>query len=532
MGFDDWFLTADERGNTATTLDSRHADGAAWSTGNRVVPLIHGATYFADLLEHVDALGKDDLLFFTDWRGDPDQRLSEPDRNVEDVLSAAAERGAIVKGLLWRSHMDKLQFSAEENRHLGDDVEERCGEVLLDERVRFGGSHHQKFVVLRHPAEPTRDVAYVGGIDLGHSRRDDVDHGGDPQPQEMPDVYGKTPPWHDVQVAIRGPAVGDVETVFRERWTDPTPMTRNPFRRLRDAFAHEDTTPDRLPPQPPDPLPRGSHAVQILRTYPHRRPPFPFAPGGERSIARAYLKAISRARRLIYLEDQYLWSTDVANCFAEALREHPTLRLVAVVPAHPDQEGISTIGENLGRERALSILREAAGDRVAVYTPENHAGTPVYVHAKVCVIDDVWASVGSDNLNRRSWTYDSELSCAVVDEERDAREPHDPGGLGDGARVYARDLRLHLAREHLDLATGDDSSLCDLDAAFDAFATTADALDSWHRNGQIGPRPAGRLRRYQPPKLPPLSNYWAAPLYGMLLDPDGRPRALRRKKKF
>ncbi|BCB83534.1 hypothetical protein Psuf_008470 [Phytohabitans suffuscus] len=85
-----------------------------------------------------------------------------------------------------------------------------------------------------------------------------------------------------------------------------------------------------------------------------------------------------------------------------------------------------------------------------VFDVENHAGGPVYVHAKVCVVDDVWACVGSDNFNRRSWTHDSELSCAVPDEARDGRSPTDPAGLGDG--VFARDLCLRLMREHLDRA--------------------------------------------------------------------------------
>ena len=55
------------------------------------------------------------------------------------------------------------------------------------------------------------------------------------------------------------------------------------------------------------------------------------------------------------------------------------------------------------------------------------------MHSKVCIVDDVWMAVGSDNLNRRSWTHDSELSCAVIDTRLDEREPADPAGLGDGA---------------------------------------------------------------------------------------------------
>ena len=96
----------------------------------------------------------------------------------------------------------------------------------------------------------------------------------------------------------------------------------------------------------------------------------------------------------------------------------------------------------------------AGGDRFAVYDLENHEGTPVYVHAKIVVVDDVWAMVGSDNLNRRSWSHDSELSIGVLDSEPDPREPRDPAGLGDGARVFARDLRLRLCSEHLDRDPG------------------------------------------------------------------------------
>ena len=91
------------------------------------------------------------------------------------MLARADERGVDVRGLVWRSHSKLLGFTSEVNRRLGKQLQARGAEALLDMRVRMGGSHHQKLVVIRHPDDPTRDVAYVGGIDLCHSRRDDID---------------------------------------------------------------------------------------------------------------------------------------------------------------------------------------------------------------------------------------------------------------------------------------------------------------------------------------------------------------------
>jgi phosphatidylserine/phosphatidylglycerophosphate/cardiolipin synthase-like enzyme len=527
-----WLLDGDERGNRHTAIDRRHA-GTAWTTGNEVRALVHGAAYFAELLRCVEQLGRGDLLLFTDWRGDPDERLAGPDTEVSRVLGRAAARGVLVRGLIWRSHLDRFAFSAEENRHLGEEIEAAGGECLLDMRVRPGGSHHQKFVVLRHPGRPESDVAFAGGIDLCHSRHDDSEHGGDPQRQSMAAVYGERPPWHDAQLAIRGPAVGDVEASFRERWTDPTPLSRNPAHRIGDALRHDDDHADRLPEQLPDPAPRGTHTVQVLRTYPARRRGYPFAPVGERSVARAYRKVIGNARSLIYVEDQYFWGGDIARCFADALRDNPELHLIAVIPRYPDQDGRISMPPNLvGRQQALDLIRAAGGERVAVYGIENHAGTPVYVHAKVCVVDDVWASVGSDNVNRRSWTHDSELSCAVLDEQLDAREPRSIDRFGDGARRFARGLRLELAREHLDRTDGDDDDLIDPRSAFAAFARSAEQLQRWHDGGRRGERPPGRVRRYRQDRLPRRTTVWAAPLYRTFYDPDGRPRSLRRDNEF
>jgi phosphatidylserine/phosphatidylglycerophosphate/cardiolipin synthase-like enzyme len=530
----DWFLTAQERGNKATVIDRRRGDGRGWTEGNRVEPLVHGATYFPRLLALLRRLGPGDLVFLTDWRGDTDELLDGEGTELGTVLADLARRGVQVRGLLWRSHLSVAHFSEEQNLHLGEVVNEAGGEILLDERVRGPGSQHQKLVVVRQPGREDQDVAFLGGIDLCHGRRDDERHLGDPQAVPLDKRYGPRPPWHDVELEIHGPAVGDVAVTFQERWEDPTPLDhRNPWRARQLKRVEQPRHPSPLPPMPRDPDPAGPHAVQVLRTYPFKRPRLPFAPAGERSIARAYLKALWRSRRLVYIEDQYLWSEEIAQGLADALRRSPELRLIAVVPRYPDQDGRLTGPPNrIGQQAALDLVKAAGGDRVAVYDLENEEGTPIYVHAKVCVIDDVWAAVGSDNLNRRSWTHDSELSAAVLDETPDQREPRDPAGLGDGARAFARDLRLRLWREHLGRGPGEDGDLLDPVEGFAAWRQAAGALTAWHRHGRHGPRPPGQVTEHDPGRVQPWAAWWAAPVYKTLVDPDSRPRKLRRAGRF
>jgi phosphatidylserine/phosphatidylglycerophosphate/cardiolipin synthase-like enzyme len=530
LRLDDWFLTPVDRGNVATAIDRRRGDGVAWTEGNQVEVLVDGAAYFGRLCQALVSLEHGDCVLFTDWQGDWDELLDGPGAQIGRVLADAARRGVQVRGLLWRSHPRQAHFAEQSNTALTKMVDAAGGEIALDERVRRGGSHHQKLVVIRHGSGSVEDVAFAGGIDLCHGRHDDSQHAGDRQAIELDSRYGLTPPWHDVQIEVRGPAVGDLAYTFRERWQDATPLDhRNPWRIAVRRLTHEPRHPCPLPPEQDDPAPRGTHAVQVLRTYPAKRPSFPFAPEGERSIARAYLKAFRRARRLVYLEDQYLWSQQAAHALADALQRHRELRVVAVVPRYPDRGGRATsAASRIGREYATDILRRAGGDRVAVYDLENSDGTPIYVHAKVCVIDDIVLVVGSDNLNRRSWTHDSEISCSVIDATPDERAPTDPGGLGDGARRLAREARLRLWREHLGRAGANDADLLDPAEGFAALSKSAADLDQWHDDGKRGPRPPGHLRRHQPERVSKWARWSAFAFYRVVLDPDGRPRNLRR----
>jgi phosphatidylserine/phosphatidylglycerophosphate/cardiolipin synthase-like enzyme len=303
---------------------------------------------------------------------------------------------------------------------------------------------------------------------------------------------------------IRGPAVAHVLDTFAERWDDPTPLDhRNPYRAVAHRVVRMPRRPEQLPERWDPPPEVGRHQVQVLRTYPWKRPRYPFAPDGERSIARAYTRAFQHARRMIYVEDQYFWSDVVAGTLADALRREPALQVIAVVPRFSEDEGrFGGPPAHYGQRVAWDLLRRAGGERFAMFDLENAAGTPIYVHAKVCIVDDEWMTIGSDNLNLRSWTHDSELTCAVVD----------PDG------ELPRELRTSLWAEHLGLPD-DDPRLVDLDAPVDLWTSRVGA-------------PGSRVQVHEPPRLSRRTALWAGPAYRLAYDPDGRPRALRGTSEF
>ena len=59
-----WLLTASDRDNPHTRVDDAHPGEQAWSTGNRVRPLVDGATYFAELHDVLEATTEGDLVMF------------------------------------------------------------------------------------------------------------------------------------------------------------------------------------------------------------------------------------------------------------------------------------------------------------------------------------------------------------------------------------------------------------------------------------------------------------------------------------
>ena len=235
-------------------------------------------------------------------------------------------------------------------------------------------------------------------------------------------------------------------------------------------------------------------------------------------MARGYTKAVEQARTLVYVEDQYLWGNQVGGVFTEALRAHPDLHVIAVVPLHPDVGGVNRLAQLEGRRRAMTAMEQAAPGRVAVYGIENDAGTPIYVHAKTCMVDDTWATIGSDNFNRRSWTHDSELSAVGRRHRRRLRPPPAADAGRRAPRPRPRTTRW---------TTAPTRSPCSRRTPRAPPRSTPGTTGAGAARGRpVGcggcarPSSAGSRGRWRR-----RSTCWAH-------DPDGRPRSLRRRGEF
>ena len=156
--------------------------------------------------------------------------------------------------------------------------------------------------------------------------------------------------------------------------------------------------------------------------------------GGERSILEQYLEAIGAARSSIYIENQAIPVPQIAAALEAALRRG--VEVVVLVPAEPEHavraarlnaqrkplfDGLAALGRH--RNFALTGIAglDAGGRR-----------NPVYVHSKIMLVDDAFATIGSCILHATS-----------------AFRPYrDEASIWDPQVVRA--LRCQLLTEHLD----------------------------------------------------------------------------------
>ena len=283
-----------------------------------------------------------------------------------------------------------------------------------------------------------------GGIDLARGRNDDSAHDGDPQADRSTPEVRQRPPWHDVQLEVRGPAVGDLELTFRERWDDPTPLDRPPRRGACSGPARE---PDHRPrsaatlPDPPEAVPTPCRCCGPIRPTAAATRSHPTASAASRGVP----QGVRRARRLIYIEDQYLWATDAPSVLAAALPPTRAARDRRGPPlSRPD--GRFSGRQPLGREPRCGILA-AAGGPVRRLRPRERATAPrsTCTRRSASSTTSGWPSAPTTSTAVPGRTTRSSPARSST-RPRDEREPPTRPVSATAHEVRPRDLRLRLAR--------------------------------------------------------------------------------------
>lgn len=421
--------------------------------GNTVRPLIDGTPVFRRICEAVEAARHS--VWIAAAFATIDFRMPDARGSFFDVLDRAQARGLDVRVIFWRPNT--LEGNATAFRGTALD-REFLGARNTRWRVRWDRSHetycqHQKSWLI--DAGRDSEIAFVGGVNMT-LRGDSVP--GHPGPDQR----------HDAYVEIEGPAATDVHHNFVQRWNEASE------RGVEDGHWGHTGDDQLLFPTQASPA-RGRTPVQIQRTVhagryrdntatPDGRP-FDIA-GGERSILDQYLRAIEAARHTIYIENQSVPIVAVAERLEAALRRGVDINMLVPAEVEPFVRQARRRGERKALFAQLAVLDRYPNFRLTGIQGHTDEGEPygIYVHDKVMIVDDAWATIGSCNLHAFSLEGSTEMNCSF----------HDPD--------IARRLRCDLMAEHL----GRDVQALDERAAMALYRAIADANRYRYDTGERG----------------------------------------------
>jgi cardiolipin synthase len=415
--------------------------------GNRVQPLIGGETAFRRICEAVEEARHSvwvTVAFLESTFEFPDAR-----GHLFDVLDRAVERGLDVRALFWRS---PEAWVFDPGSHFLGSEEDHV--LLADRGARFLARwdrldktycHHQKSWLI--DAGRGGEVVFVGGINLDN---DSVTK--HPFPLREGESVAHT---QDVYCELAGPVATDVHHNFVQRWNGASERAL-PF----GAWPAPERVDDLAFPKKVS-IGTGGVPVQLSRTIrrgfyeddtapPGGRVASPAS--GEYGVMHQYVAAIGAAREAIYFENQLFFQPDIFDALESALARG--VRALAVVPANPSMLVAQAREAPQGAalfERLVRLAEDPSFSFVGLAVDRGGFCEPVYVHTKVAIIDDVWATIGSSNIWNRSFFGDTELNASFWHAET------------------ARRFRVELLSAH----NGDDLSSVSMTAALDALAKRA-----------------------------------------------------------
>jgi len=183
--------------------------------------------------------------------------------------------------------------------------------------------------------------------------------------------------WRDTDVRIQGPAVEYLQAAFVENWLEATGVVLG-----GEAYF----------PRPIEPS--GDVYAQVVKSSPA---------AGSFAMYTTFLLAVNSARRSIHITNPYFVIDErMQDALLNARRRN--VRVMVLVPGAIDHN----IVRQASRRQFGKLLR--AGIEIYEYVP-------ALLHSKTMVIDGVWATIGSTNLDNRSFAANDELNVIVYNRD-------------------------------------------------------------------------------------------------------------------
>ncbi len=396
--------------------------------GNVIVPLVDGDPAFRRICEAVEAA--EHSVWVTIAFLGHDFEMPDGQGSLFDVLDRAKSRGLDVRAIFWRPTSgdwtsDDVFPGNDDQRAM---LQERGSKFLARwDRAQKAYCQHQKSWLV--DAGRDNEIAFVGGINLGRGSVVSPGH-----------IGGSEVHVHDVYVEMQGPAATDVHHNFVQRWNEASDRTQD-----TGVWPSPITQTDLdFPTSLTDP--KGSDAVQVQRTIKAGHyTDMTATPGGlsfavndgEFSIFEQYLKAINAAITSIYIEDQAIGSADIVEALHKALERD--VCVTVLVPADAHHEMAQARKSPQARPFFDRLGQLGTHDHFLLAGIANYGDDGVlrniYVHAKIMLVDDHWATIGSCNIGNRSFFNDTELNASFWSD------------------AVVRNLRCDLLQEHLGIDT-------------------------------------------------------------------------------
>lgn len=178
--------------------------------------------------------------------------------------------------------------------------------------------------------------------------------------------------WRDTHIQVEGPAVAALQALFLETWMQQKGeklADRNYFPPLEEA---------------------GSEVLRVISTH----------PDGDYSVFKAYALAMQHAQRSIHLTIAYFVpDQQIIDSLTQAAQRGVQVRII--FPSVTDHGLVFHAGRSFYQE-----LLEAG---VHIYELQESV-----LHAKTAVIDGMWSTVGSANLDMRSFLHNTEVNVVVL----------------------------------------------------------------------------------------------------------------------